>query len=290
MSRLTGYILAVVAAATYGMNPLFAIPLYRQGMETDSVLILRYLLAIVPVGILMLMRGEKFSLTLRQGALLAAAGILMGLSSWTLFASYRYMNSGIASTLLFVYPIMVALIMGLFFRERLGMGTWVGLAIAMVGIGVLFDNPGGEPLSLLGTVLVGISALVYAIYMVGVRQTSLGSMSTLKISFYVLVFGVWVFLIPMMLSGAGMSLPRNLSGWGCGIGLAVFPTAVSFICTALAIQRIGATPTAILGALEPVTAIIFGVTLLGQPIHPRDWVGIALILVAVTLTVATTRR
>lgn len=112
-TKAKGYLLGAVAAATYGMNPLFALPLYKAGMDPDSVLFFRYLFAIPLLGIMLKARGRDFKLHRREIVPLVLLGLLVALSSLSLFLSYNYMDAGIASTLLFVYPIFVALIHGL---------------------------------------------------------------------------------------------------------------------------------------------------------------------------------
>ena len=117
-AKAKGYILGAIAAATYGMNPLFALPLYKVGMDPDSVLFFRYLFAIPLLGIMLKARGRSFRLQRKEVLPLIGMGLLVALSSLTLFQSYNYMEAGIASTLLFVYPIMVALIMALVYKEK----------------------------------------------------------------------------------------------------------------------------------------------------------------------------
>ena len=117
--KAKGYILGAIAAASYGMNPLFALPLYKNGMNPDSVLFFRYLLAIPILAIMVWARGQSFRIQRNQIIPLIVLGLLIALSSLTLFQSYNYMDAGVASTLLFVYPIIVALIMAVFFKERL---------------------------------------------------------------------------------------------------------------------------------------------------------------------------
>lgn len=116
-TKTKGYLLGAVAVASYGMNPLFALPLYRAGMNTDDVLFFRYLLAIPILGIMVWLRGRSFRVEAKAIPLLAVMGLLVAMSSLTLFLSYHYMDAGIASTLLFVYPMMVALIMVFFFTK-----------------------------------------------------------------------------------------------------------------------------------------------------------------------------
>lgn len=282
--KAKGYILGAVAAATYGMNPLFALPLYKAGMNTDSVLFFRYLFAIPILGIMLKARGRSFKVQRREILPLAAYGILLAFSSLALFLSYNYMGAGIASTLLFVYPIMVALIMAGIFKERITLATTACMFFALLGIALLYKNSDGSAISLTGTLLVFASSLSYAIYLVGVNRASIKDEPTLKVTFYVLLSGVMLFVAKLLYSG-NLTLPAQWYMWGCLLALAVFPTAISFLCTTSAIQYIGSTPTAILGALEPVTAIVFGTLVFGETISLRQSFGLALIIIAVTFVV-----
>ena len=284
-TKTKGYILGTIAAATYGMNPLFALPLYKAGMNPESVLFFRYMLAIPILAVMIKARGRSFNINRKETMTLIVMGLLVAISSLTLFQSYNYMEAGIASTILFVYPIMVALIMSLVFKEKLTMMTGLCLLLALGGISMLYKGGDGTTLSLTGTLLALASALTYAIYIVGINQTVLKSTATLTVTFYVLVFGVTLFII-RLLTGTALTTPDKWYLWLNVLALSVFPTAISFLCTTSAIQYIGSTPTAILGALEPVTAIIFGITIFGERMTLRESIGIVMILIAVTLVIA----
>ena len=279
------YILGSIAAASYGMNPLFALPLYKAGMDPDSVLFFRYLFAIPLLGIMIKARGRSFKIQRKETFPLIIMGLLVALSSLTLFLSYNYMAAGIASTLLFVYPIMVALIMAMVFKEKLALQTIVCMLLALGGIGLLYKSEDGSTLSLIGTLLVFASSLSYAIYIVGINQTSLKNVATLKVTFYVLLFGLSLFVARLLYSGV-LNTPDQWYLWANLLALAVFPTAISFLCTTGAIQYIGSTPTAILGALEPVTAIFFGIAVFGESLTVRESFGLVMIIVAVTFVIA----
>ncbi len=283
--KAKGYMLGAIAAATYGMNPLFALPLYKTGMNPDSVLFFRYLFAIPLLGIMLKARGRSFKLQRKEILPLIILGMFVALSSLTLFLSYNYMGAGIASTILFVYPIMVAVIMAMAYKEKLPVLTIVCMLLALAGIGLLYKTSDGGTLSLVGTLLVFASALSYAIYIVGVNQSTLKNIATLKVTFYVLLFGLSLFIVRLN-TGSELTFPGEWYLWGNLVALAVFPTAISFLCTTSAIQYIGSTPTAILGALEPVTAIIFGVAVFGETLTPRDCVGLVMIIVAVSCVIA----
>ena len=284
-AKAKGYILGSIAAASYGMNPLFALPLYKAGMDPDSVLFFRYLFAIPLLGIMIKARGRSFKILRKETFPLIIMGLLVALSSLTLFLSYNYMAAGIASTLLFVYPIMVALIMAMVFKEKLALQTIVCMLLALGGIGLLYKSEDGSTLSLIGTLLVFASSLSYAIYIVGINQTSLKNVATLKVTFYVLLFGLSLFVARLLYSGV-LNTPDQWYLWANLLALAVFPTAISFLCTTGAIQYIGSTPTAILGALEPVTAIFFGIAVFGESLTVRESFGLVMIIVAVTFVIA----
>lgn len=284
-AKAKGYILGSIAAASYGMNPLFALPLYKAGMDPDSVLFFRYLFAIPLLGIMIKARGRSFKIQRKETFPLIIMGLLVALSSLTLFLSYNYMAAGIASTLLFVYPIMVALIMAMVFKEKLALQTIVCMLLALGGIGLLYKSEDGSTLSLIGTLLVFASSLSYAIYIVGINQTSLKNVATLKVTFYVLLFGLSLFVARLLYSGV-LNTPDQWYLWANLLALAVFPTAISFLCITGAIQYIGSTPTAILGALEPVTAIFFGIAVFGESLTVRESFGLVMIIVAVTFVIA----
>lgn len=283
--KAKGYIYGAIAAATYGMNPLFALPLYENGMNANSVLFFRYLFAIPILVIMIKSRGRNFTIHRADLLPLSVMGLLVAISSLALFLSYNYMDAGVASTILFVYPIMVAVIMALFFKEKITWLTIICILMALGGIAMLYEGENGVTLDPIGILFVMLSSLSYAIYIVGVNQTRLKNMATVKVTFYILTFGLSVFMI-MFLMGSELIVPSKWFLWGNIVALALFPTAISFVSTTKAIQYIGSTPTAILGALEPVTAVIFGVTIFGESFTPKLATGIVMIIFSVTLIIA----
>ena len=177
-NKTKGYIYGSVAAATYGMNPLFTLPLYRDGMNADSVLFFRYLMALPILWCMIKWRGRDFRLRKTDIFPLVVLGGLLAFSSLALFLSFNYMEAGIASTLLFVYPIMVALIMAVCFKEKITRLTLGCIALALFGIAMLYQGNGETSLSPVGVAFVLGSALAYALYMVGVNRPSMREMAT----------------------------------------------------------------------------------------------------------------
>lgn len=285
--KVKGYILGVIAAASYGMNPLFALPLYEAGMNPDSVLLFRYLFAIPILGIMLLWRGRNFRVKRRELLPLITLGLLFALSSLTLFQSYNYMDAGIASTLLFIYPVLVAVIMTVLFKEKMNKQTVLCILMVVFGIILLSRSDDGIALSVVGLLTVLASAASYAIYIVGINKTVLRNVATLKVTFYVILLGTMLFVSRLLVTGEfQMPPPGNGYLWINLLCLAVFPTALSLLCTTAAIHYIGSTPTAILGALEPVTAVVVGVLVFDEVITSRIAVGLLLIIVSVTFVVS----
>lgn len=283
--RTKGFLLGTIGAACYGTNPIFAIPLYKDGMDSFSVLFFRYLLAI-PVVIAMLnMKKGRLTLKRKNSAGIILMGVLMAISSLALFISYDYIGAGIASTLLFLYPIMVALIMSFFFHEKSGIVTALSIIIATGGVCLITLKPDGTTISLFGTIAVTISALSYAIYLVYINVSNLKNVPSLMITLYILVVGSVMFAI-IILFGQGLTFPRHPIYWLNVIGLAILPTALSFYSTTKAITYIGSTPTAILGAFEPLTAVFLGAVILNEAITPRIAVGFVLVISGVSLIIA----
>ena len=283
-NKTKGFILGAIAAASYGMNPLFTLPLYSAGMSVDTVLFYRYSLAVIVLGIMMKFQKQSFALKRVDVLPLCIMGLLFAFSSLFLFMSYNYMDAGIASTILFVYPVLVAIIMAVVFKEKVSPITMFSIALAFVGISMLCKSPGGQTLSLVGITFVFLSSLSYAIYIVGVNRSSLKDMPIAKLTFYVLLFGLSVYVVRLQFCTELQVIPTPML-WINAVSLAVFPTVISLVTMTKAIHYIGSTPTAILGALEPVTALFFGVLVFGEQLTPRIILGILMVITAVTLII-----
>ncbi|MCR5395298.1 MAG: DMT family transporter [Bacteroidales bacterium] len=299
--KLKGYLYAALSAAAYGTNPIFAKPLYADGMNPDSVLLFRYLLAVAVLGLTMCFNGVKrgnslgatFRVNWHNMPQLVLLSFVMALSSLTLFVSYNYIPVGIASTLLFVYPILTALIMTLCFHERISWLIIISLTVACGGIALLCPMQEGY-ISISGDFLIGLlivmlSGLSYAIYLVGLNKTRVRTIATMTGTFYILLFGTFLFVVRLLLFSP-LTLPQHGIMWLNLLALGIFPTVISLIFTAKAIQHIGSTHTALLGALEPVTAVVLGYFILDEAVSGREAIGMILILSAVSLVVLRQRK
>lgn len=291
-SRIFGVVCGVLAAVCYGTNPLGALNLYAEGMPTSSVLFFRFGLAWVIMAAVVLARAvslggepkESLKVTWREFGALSLLGGLFAVSSLTLYLSFHLMDAGVASTILFTYPVMTAVIMAVFFHERAGWVTSLSIALSLLGVALLYWGDGTATLPWLGVVLVLLSALSYALYIIVVNRTNL-QMSSFKINFFVLFYCALAMVAYSFISGEALVLPPTLRSWFFVGWLAVVPAIMALVLMVYAAKLIGSTATAILGALEPLTAVLIGISVFGESFTVTLAVGIVLILAAVTLIV-----
>lgn len=283
-----GYILGAISAASYGINPI-AIMLYNDGFGVDSVLFYRYSFAIVFIGLIMVYKNISFKISLKEMKYLATIGLLFSSSSLALFESYKYIEVATASTILFVYPAMVAIILAIFFGEKINLTTLISIIMVIAGIFLLNGGQISSDTNIFGVIIVLISSLTYAIYLVIIQKSFLTKMPSLKISFYSLIFGITIYIVRIAYNNELTPLTTTRE-WFIISSLAIIPTLISLTALAKAIKYVGSTITAILGALEPITAVAIGIILFGERPSFLAYIGMAIIIVAVTIIIAKPNR
>lgn len=283
-NKVKGFAAGILAAVFYGTNPLGTLPLYADGINSGSVLFYRYAIAVAMFAVWMVCAHENFRIKWGESIKFAILGSFFAMSSATLYLSFHYMDSGIASTLLFSYPIITALLMVLFFHERVTWLTGLSILLVIIGIALLYRNDGNTTLSKTGIALVMLSSLLYAVYIISVNKFTTGY-SSLKFTFWIVFFGLVTITVFTFIAGQPIMMLHGIKEWSCGIQLALLPTVLSLFFMTISIKYIGSTPSAIMGALEPVTAVFIGVFIFGESFSFRFAIGIILILSAVTLII-----
>ena len=283
MKRKTiGFINGTIAAASYGTNPLFALPLYARGLNVNSVLFYRYAIAVLIYALwLKFLKKMSFKITKKELLPIFALGVLYSISSITLFSSFQFIEGGVACTILFIYPVIVALIMSIFFKEKLTKTVIGSIFLTSIGILLLYKGKNGISLNINGIILVLFSALSYALYMIGINTIKpIQKINRAKLTFYVMTAGLTVYIYNILTTTPLQTLSTP-SMWVFAIGLALFPTIISLETIIISIKLIGSTTTAILGALEPLTAIFFGIIFFHEQMTVRIASGVILILIGV---------
>ena len=286
---LKGYLFALVSALTYGMIPLFMIPLKKLDFfSVDTALFYRFLIAaILILGYLVFYQKESVKINLKEGFVLSILGLFYALSAEFLFIAYDFLSPGIASTIFFIYPIMVALILGIFFKEKITLATTISLVIVVVGVGVLSIKDNFE-INYIGLFVSLLGALMYALYMIIVNKTKIKA-SGVKVSFYSMVFASLFFLVKTLVLENSVAIPSLEIGTHLAL-FSLITTALSVVSLVYAIKYIGSTPTAIMGAVEPVVAVMISVGLFDETLTFSLIAGVIIIISGVLIDVVFNKK
>lgn len=289
MVNISGVAFAIISSATFGLIPLFSIPLLGRGIGSPTILCYRFLLAALAMAVVMLLTRRKFRLELSKLGTVAILSILYASTAILLIESYDYIPSGIATTIHFLYPLAVTLTMSWLFGEKTTATTYIAVVVSLVGVGLLAWGNHTEGDFHKGVTLSLLTVISYAAYIIGIMRSRASTIDSLVLTFYVLVIGAALFFI-YALSTTGIEAIHHWSDWRDLVMLALICTVLSDYTLILAIKRIGSTLTSILGSMEPLTAVIVGVVYFGEHFDSSSVAGLILIIVAVVLVIARADR
>lgn len=284
MNKINGFLYGLTSSASFGLIPLFAIPVMQQGMEFNSILLYRFIFAAIALASIMLLRKESFKLRLKELPLLLLLSFMYLMSALFLFWGYKYMASGIATTLHFMYPVMTTFIMMFFFGEKKSFWRLFAILLAVIGIFLLSYVKGGGQAGWIGISIVLLSALAYALYLITIGQIKGVQIKGIVLTFYVFLFGS-IFLLAGTFVFDTIQPITNWNTAGNLIMLAIIPTVISNLALVQAVKSIGSTLTSVLGAMEPVTAVCVGITIFHEAFTANIGMGIALIIAAVIIII-----
>ncbi|PID88586.1 MAG: EamA family transporter [Bacteroidia bacterium] len=285
MGKLKGFFWGLLSSSSFGMIPLFTLPLMAAGFTTACILLYRHVFAALILAIMLLIKGEDLKLNIKELCSVILCGVLYFFSAFLLFNGYKEMTTGLATTLHFLYPVFVALIMGLFFKQKVSPFTMIAIALALTGIFLLCRINSSSTVSLLGIIFVVLSGLAYAIYIVAINNIKvLREMNNLKLTFYTMSFCACI-LLGQGLYLSEIELLKEATHWINALLLALVPTLVSNIALIRAIKSIGSTLSSVLGAMEPLVAILIGIFVFKESFNLQIGIGISLILLAVILII-----
>ena len=290
-NAIIGYPAGIITGVTYGLNPLFALPLMKEGASTESILFFRYIISVLLLGAFLFLSKQSFRINKKEAGILFVLGLLYTSSSIFLFEAFKYIASGLATALVFLYPVLVAIIM-VFLKVIPSWPVWLSIFLTFGGVVIMTQSDSTQTISPLGVFLSLGSALVYAMFIVIInRSKTIHNISNSLLTFYALSVGAIVFFIKLLMSDSEITagLENNMA-WLNLIGLAILPTIVSTSSLAVATRNIGATKASVLGVFEPITAILIGATVFGEPITTNIVVGILISMAAVTFMIAKTKR
>lgn len=286
MNKFKGFLYGIVASSTFGLLPLFTLPVMGEGLTTFSILSYRMLFASILVAVLMLIGRVSFATNLKELRWFAVLGFLYYGSAALLFQAYGGMASGLATTLHFMYPVSVTVIMALVYKQRPSVVTICAIILSLVGVALLCLRESSTGVSsLLSVFLVLLSGVCYAVYLVLVSTVKrINQQNSQKLTFYVLMFSGAFFMLSSLQGGGLQIIPSASAGINLLL-MATLPTLLSNLALVRSVKNIGSTLTSVLGAMEPLTAIIVGILVFDESLRGLMIVGIILILVSVSLIV-----
>ena len=286
---INGIFYAVISSMSFGFSPLFSLALITAGLTDFDILSYRWLIA----GLVLMIYAfcKKKSLRLNsfdEAWKIILLSALRALTSVTLLIGYINISSGIAATLNFMYPVIVTLSMVIFFGERRSMVDYLAIAASIFGVYLLASGEsivahGGN--TKLGLICSLVSAFSFAAYYIVMKQVKADKIEVVKFTTWVMMLSAVYFIICAFIFNGKLTLLTDMRSWLNALGLGLWATMVSNITGVKGIRRIGPTMTSILGALQPVTAVILGVIFLGEHLYMRSLIGISIILVAVCIIV-----
>ena len=278
-----GYLCAFISAFTYGLIPLFMIPIKKaESFSVDATLFYRFLIASGAILLFLCYQKQRLRISLREGLIMSVLGLLYALSAEFLFLAYDYLSPGIASTIFFSYPIIVALVLVLFYKEKITIPTILSLLLVVAGVGVLSIKE-GSTINYIGLGISLLGALVYALYILIINKVRIEA-SGVKISFYSMLFSSLYFWVKTLILGESIAIP-SLSLVGDITLFAIITTSLSLVALVYAVRYIGSTPTAIMGAFEPIVAVLISVGLFGEALTSSLIIGGMVIIAGVLIEI-----
>lgn len=279
-----GVIYAVLSSTTFGLIPLFTVPLLRMGVGTETLLFYRFMFAALMLVAVVWLKHYDMKLSYSQLKIVFLLSVLYALTAILLIESYKAIPSGIATTIHFLYPLAVTLIMSWFYGEQSSMITYIALAVSIVGVLLLAwgSHDGGD--FRIGVLLALGTVVSYALYIVGVMKSRASQVDSLILTMYVLLICAMLFFIYAILT-SGIEPIHSYVEWRDLIMVALICTVLSDYTLVLAIKHIGSTMTSILGSMEPMTAVVIGVVYFGEHFDMVSIAGVILIIVAVVMVI-----
>lgn len=290
-SQLRGVVNGIISGVSFGMIPLFSIPVIAAGMDNVSILVYRFLFGSAAMLAILLLRKTNMRVSLSELLRIVSLAIFYITTALATLECYKYLSSGIATALVYTDPIWCALIGLAFLGDKFSIKLTSSILLASLGVMMMTGVFSGDgTFSMIGLLLGLASGLAYGIYLILVPRLKVKHIASLKLTFYVFFTGMWLLIAYSLMTNGGVEEVPDSSCWLDLALLGLIPTAISNICVTVSLKLIDSTIVAILGAFEPLTAMVVGVVILGEPLGFIGVVGGMLILVAVAILTINPQR
>jgi drug/metabolite transporter (DMT)-like permease len=286
---INGIFYAVISSMSFGFSPLFSLALISSGLSDFDILSYRWLTAAAVLVIYALFKRKTLLFnSFSEVWKIVLLSALRALTSITLLIGYANIATGIASTINFMYPVIVTLCMMVFFGEKKSWANIGAVLLSVLGVYLMASGDGLEVEggnTVLGLVCSIVSAVSFAAYYIVMKRSKADKIEAVKFTTWIMLLSGIYFIIGGLAIDGKITLVTGAKEWAYILGLGLWATMVSNFTGVKAVRRIGPTLTSILGALQPLTAVILGALFLDEHLHLRAIIGISIILVAVCIIV-----
>lgn len=297
MYRLKGVCFALISSATFGLVPLFTLPLMIDKLRpidslaigVPTILFYRFLFSSITMAGVCAVKKTSLRIKFKDLIVILILSLLYAATAKFLVDSYQYIASGLSTTLHFLYPLFVSLIMISFFKEKKSIVLLLAALLSLIGVGLMCIQNDHSPALIKGLLLSLITVFTYGLYIVGLNKSSINTLNFHTLTFYVLLMGTVIFLLYCLIDGGvdSINLPAD---WINLVLLGVFATFISDLCLVLAVKHAGSTITSILGSMEPLVAVLIGTIFFNEYFTWLTALGVTFVLLSVTLVILFTKK
>lgn len=297
MKNLKGILFALISSGTFGLVPLFSLPLLVPSLRPEGVaaigiptiLFYRFLFSSATMGAVCMYKKTSLKISSQDLAVVFFLALLYAATAKFIVDSYAYIASGLATTVHFLYPLFVSIVMIVFFKEKKSTVLFIASTLSLLGVGMMCWHGEASPALFKGLVLSALTIFTYGLYIVGLNKSRISTMNFDSLTFYVLLMGCFIFLFYALLT-TGIDAITLKADWINLILLGFFATFISDLCLVLAVKHAGSTITSILGSMEPVVAVLIGTLFFGEFFDWMSALGLFFVLLSVTLVIVFSKR
>lgn len=281
---LKGCILAIVSGASFGLIPLFTIPVLDSGMGYVCLILYRFLFGSIAMMAFMLYKKTSLRITLEEFGHISILSLLYIICAITLFTSYKYISSGVSTSLIYTNPIWCSIIGILFCGEKFSWKVTLSLFLAVIGVMLLSGFFDADAVFSAWGIFLGLcSGIGYGIYLILLPRLGLKGLPSLTLTFYVFFIALLYLFLYAMIAEGGVEPIADTPSLVNLMLVGLLPTAFSNICVTTALRLVDTTVVSILGAFEPFTAMVVGICILDEPYSLASIVGGILVLLSVII-------
>lgn len=279
MNKTRGLIYAILAGFIYGFTPILGKLSYMEGSNTLSLTFYRSLLSIPFIFGILKYKKIPLAITkqeIKKLAILSSLG--PSLTAITLYGAYNYISVGMTTTIHYIYPVLVAAVSVIIFKEKISKEKILALVLSTIGVALFFEGS----FSIIGVILALLSGVIYGAHLLYIDKSGLNAMYPFKISLFLSAFAsIYMFIFGMI--SKTLVFNMSIKGWIYTLLVSIFVSVLANTLITMAVKNVGPTVTAIVGMFEPITSILLGIILLNEPFTLKNIFACILILTGVLI-------